>query len=190
MLLEETSPSLVSCGLPAGSSNNKISDYFTFIDTPIGTMVAIANDVALLALFFVDDDRQDEWTEQLSLTAVKSINSVLELITKELKGYFDGTLRVFTVTIDCVARTKFFADVLQCVQSIPYGQIKTYGQIAKEIGKPGASRAVGTANQSNVLLLVIPCHRIVRGDGSLGGYSQGIDRKSWLLGHEQSFLVS
>jgi O-6-methylguanine DNA methyltransferase len=165
-------------------------DYFTFIDTPIGTMVAIANDKSLLALFFVDDDRQDEWTEQLSATAVKSINPVLELIIKELKGYFDGSLRVFTVSIDCVASTQFFADVLQSVQSISYGEIKTYGQIAKEIGKPGASRAVGAASKSNVLLLVIPCHRIIRGDGSLGGYSQGIDRKSWLLGHEQSFLVS
>lgn len=188
MLLEETSLSLTSCGLTTGSGNKKISDHFTFIDTPIGTMVAIANETALLALFFVDDDRQDEWTDQLSATAVKSMNSILELITKELKGYFDGSLRVFTVNIDCVTPTKFFADVLQNVLSIPYGQIKTYGQIAKDVGKPGASRAIGAAIKSNVLLLVIPCHRIVRGDGSLGGYSQGIDRKSWLLGHEQSFL--
>jgi O-6-methylguanine DNA methyltransferase len=190
MLLKETTLSSVQL---SGSSNQSISDQtivdcFTFIDTPIGTMAAVANDIALLALFFVDEDRIDEWTQQLSCSAIMGVNHVLELVKKELGDYFDGRLRVFTVPIDCVAPTQFFADVLKSVQTIPYGTIKSYGQIAKEVGSSGASRAVGAANKSNNLLIVIPCHRVVRSDGSLGGYSQGINRKSWLLGHEQSFL--
>jgi len=186
MLLKETAIKHV---LPDHGcvGNSAGSDRFVFIDTPIGTMAAVASQSALFALFFVDEDRIDEWTEQFSSTAVLGANHVLDLIQKELELYFGGTLQVFTVPIDCVASTQFFADVLRCVQEIPYGVIKSYKQVAQEAGNAKAYRAVGAASKSNNLLIVIPCHRVVGADGSLGGYSQGINRKSWLLGHEQSF---
>jgi len=190
MLLAEKQENSMSLSLGGTSepSDQTPSDCFIIVSTPIGSMVAVANDSFLLALYFIDEDRQDEWIEQLSTTAVQRLNVVLELLQQELQDYFNGTLKVFTVSIGNVAKTKFFADVLQCVKAVPYGVTKSYGQIAQEVGNVGAVRAVGAANKSNVLLLVIPCHRVVRGDGSLGGYSQGIDRKAWLLHHEQSFL--
>jgi len=180
MLLKNNEPVLVNIDI--------VMDSFVMIETPIGIMVAVAEESLLLALFFIDETRKDEWVEQLSVTAKQQTNPVLELVKAELAEYFAGTLKVFTVRTAHASHTKFFSQALECVKSIEYGTTKSYGQVAKDLGNPKAYRAVGEANKSNVIIIVVPCHRVLCADGSLGGYSQGLDRKVWLLNHERKFV--
>ncbi|HVP06342.1 MAG TPA: methylated-DNA--[protein]-cysteine S-methyltransferase [Candidatus Acidoferrum sp.] len=97
----------------------------------------------------------------------------------QLMRFVDGELRDFTLKLDWRG-TPFQIQALKAVARIPYGKVKTYGEIAKALGKPGASRAVGHANASNLLPLVVPCHRVVASNG-LGGYGGGIELKRRLL---------
>ena len=101
---------------------------------------------------------------------------------KELREYFEGERHGFSLPIDLLGRgTDFQRDVWQALQQIPYGQTTSYGAIAQMIQRPNAVRAVGTAIGHNPLRLVIPCHRVLRSDGSIGGYNGGIEMKRSLL---------
>ena len=111
--------------------------------------------------------------------------SLLELkaITEQLGSYFLGTLREFEIPIDPVG-SEFQLDVWRELCRIPFGETRTYGDIARAVDRPKATRAVGLANHDNPLAIVIPCHRIIGADGSLTGYGGGLNRKRWLLEHE------
>lgn len=111
--------------------------------------------------------------------------AVNERFRQELEGYFSGTLKAFQTP--CLpSGTPFQEEVWALISRIRYGQTRTYGEIARALGKPGAGRAVGQANGRNPLPLIVPCHRVVASGGGLGGYSSGIDKKRWLLQWEQS----
>ncbi len=112
-------------------------------------------------------------------------NEHLDLLARELAAYFEGSLRVFSVPLDAPG-TPFEREVWERLARIPYAATTSYGAIARELGKPGASRAVGRANGRNRLAIVIPCHRVIESDGSLRGYGGGLHRKQWLLDHERS----
>jgi O-6-methylguanine DNA methyltransferase len=114
--------------------------------------------------------------------------SLLELkpIADELDAYFNGSLTRFQVPLDPEG-SEFQRAVWRELLKIPYGETRTYGQIAKAIGQPGAARAVGLANNQNPLAIVVPCHRVVGSDGDLTGYGGGLPRKRWLLEHEAKF---
>ncbi|MBI2757731.1 MAG: methylated-DNA--[protein]-cysteine S-methyltransferase [Chloroflexi bacterium] len=108
----------------------------------------------------------------------------VETIVKQIKEYLDGKRRGFDLTIDWpVLASDFQRDVLRVVFSIPYGQTRTYADVAAQIGHPFAFRAVGRANATNPMPLIIPCHRVVGSDGKLHGYGGkgGIKTKAWLL---------
>jgi methylated-DNA-[protein]-cysteine S-methyltransferase len=110
----------------------------------------------------------------------------LAMLIAELRAYFVGDLRRFTVPLE-LAGTAFQAAVWNGLLDIPYGQTIGYGQLAVNIGKDaGASRAVGAANGANRLAIVVPCHRVVAADGSLHGYGGGLERKRWLIDHERT----
>ena len=109
----------------------------------------------------------------------------LQKLQNELSKYFDGTLTEFRVPID-VNGTKFENKVWGKLLKIPYGVTRSYGEIASELGNPGASRAVGRANGSNYLSIVIPCHRVIESNGKLRGYGGGLMRKKFLLDLESS----
>lgn len=102
----------------------------------------------------------------------------------ELEEYFAGTRREFTVAL-APAGTPFQQAVWQALQTIPYGQTRSYKQIAEQIGRPTACRAVGMANNRNPIAIVIPCHRVVGHGGALVGYAAGLETKSRLLALEQ-----
>ena len=104
----------------------------------------------------------------------------------QLEGYFCGALTNFDLPLDPVG-SEFQGQVWRALLGIPYGETRTYGQIAKQVGQPGASRAVGLANNQNPLAIVIPCHRVIGADGSMTGYGGGLPRKRWLLAHEAHF---
>ena len=105
-------------------------------------------------------------------------------ITKQLGEYFEGRRLVFRFPMDLDQGTPFQRRVWKALADIPYGQTMSYKEIAKNIGQPSATRAVGSANGMNPLPIVIPCHRVVSSDGSLGGYTPGLAAKKKLLGLE------
>ena len=101
-------------------------------------------------------------------------------LVEQLDAYFAGRLRAFSLPI-APRGTPFQLRVWERLMAIPYGSTTTYGQIAKDLGKPGLSRAVGRANGANPIWLIIPCHRVIGADGSLTGYAGGLERKARLL---------
>ena len=105
---------------------------------------------------------------------------------KELQAYFAGRLRKFSVPCDLNLLPPFTRAVLRITSQIPYGDVRTYQWVAKRLGKPGASRAVGNALARNPIPFVIPCHRVVRSDGTPGGFSLGLSWKKKLQGLERS----
>lgn len=105
---------------------------------------------------------------------------------EEMDEYFRGKLRDFSVPLD-IRGTYFQKKVWEALMAIPYGQTRSYGDVARAIGNPGASRAVGMANAKNPLPIIVPCHRVIRSDGSPGGYGGGIDLKLKLLDLEAKF---
>lgn len=111
----------------------------------------------------------------------------LSTALQQLRAYLEGNLRQFTLPIDWEAMTPFQRMALRETLNIPYGQTRTYGQLAAALGKPGASRAIGRAEATNPLPLLIPCHRVLGSDGGLHGYGagQGLSTKQWLLDLEQ-----
>lgn len=167
-------------------SNNLKYSYLT---TPLGEMTAIADDDALYFLEFNDHEKLEEKIKRLINKTASSINrghtKTLSLIQDELDAYFNGQLRDFSVKLFCVG-SDFQQKVWQALQKIPYGHTHSYAELAKNIGRIGAYRAVARANSTNRLPIVIPCHRVINANGELGGYSSGLARKEWLLKHEKN----
>ena len=116
-------------------------------------------------------------------------SELLRKLQNELSNYFDRTINKFLVPLD-VNGTIFEKRVWDKLLKIPYGETRSYGEIASEIGKPGASRAVGRANGSNYLAIVIPCHRVIESNGKLRGYGSGLWRKKYLLDLESTKIAS
>lgn len=100
---------------------------------------------------------------------------------RELRAYFAGKLRSFSVPCDLSSLSSFTRDVLKIAAQIPYGEVKSYQWVAQRLGKPKATRAVGNALARNSIPIIIPCHRVIRRDGSLGGYAMGVKWKRRLL---------
>ncbi len=115
-----------------------------------------------------------------------STDKFLHQAAEELQAYLIGSLKVFSVPLDLSELTLFQQEVLAAVALIPWGQTRTYREVAAQIGKPKAIRVVGNALAHNPLMLFIPCHRVIGSDGKLHGFSapQGVALKAWLLDHE------
>jgi AraC family transcriptional regulator of adaptative response/methylated-DNA-[protein]-cysteine methyltransferase len=157
------------------------------IDTPIGPMIAIADDSALYLLEFLERRALPREMEQLQrktkMPIVAGTTLILSSIEKELKEYFSGALQEFR-TPHLYFGSVFQKQVWEALRKIPFGQTRSYADTAKAIGKPVAYRAVARANGTNQLAILIPCHRVINSDGALGGYGGGLNRKQWLLDHE------
>ena len=160
--------------------------------TPLGTMIAIADNKFLYLLEFVDCRKFEREIERLQVhmnaTIVPGSTYPLQLITQELNAYFDGTLKAFTTPVSLFG-TDFQKSVWYALTTIPYGYTRSYAEQAHAIGKPTAYRAVANANGANQLAIIIPCHRIITSNNTLGGYGGGITRKQWLLEHERKHIT-
>jgi len=108
---------------------------------------------------------------------------ILAQAARELREYFAGERREFEVPLD-VEGTPFQREVWRVLSTIPFGVRRSYGDVARQIGRPSASRAVGAANGKNPIAIIVPCHRVIGSDGTLTGYASGEDNKRWLLDHE------
>lgn len=156
--------------------------------TPLGRMVAAASDAGVCLLEFTD---RRMLPVQLA-TVRRRIGPLeegghphLERLGRELTAYFAGELRDFTVPVDAPG-SAFQQRVWAALAGIPYGQTISYAELARRVDEPHASRAVGRANGSNRIAVVIPCHRVVTSGGRLGGYGGGLWRKAWLLALERT----
>lgn len=152
-------------------------------------MIAIADEVALYLLEFVDRRGLERGVERLrkrtKSTILPGSTEATDSIEKELKLYFAGQLKEFKTPLFLLG-SPFQKRVWEELRKIPYGQTRSYADIAKMIGRPSAFRAVAQANGSNTLAIVVACHRVINSDGQLGGYGGGIERKMKLLNLEKS----
>lgn len=157
-------------------------------ESPLGDILAIADEKALYLLEFVDGRGVAREVEKLRLKTKAEITtgntSQLVSIRKELKAYFAGNLEKFNTPIQLLG-TSFQQLVWSALLRIPYGKTRSYAEQAISIKKPTAFRAVANANGANQLSIIVPCHRIINTSGALGGYGGGLKRKKWLLEHEQ-----
>lgn len=110
-------------------------------------------------------------------------------LSDRLRDYFDGDLSVIETLPTATAGTAFQREVWQALRTIPCGQVMHYGQLAERLGRAGAARAVGAANGSNPVSIVVPCHRVIGRNGTMTGYAGGVTRKEWLLRHEGYLLL-
>ncbi len=152
--------------------SSSTESFYDTIESPIGTLYLLFTDKTLRGLDF------GRPAENLRKGKAPS------LIKKELQEYFERGREAFTAKIIFLKGTEFEQKVWLALREIPYGETRTYKWLAEKIGKPGAFRAVGQALSRNPLPIVLPCHRIIESDGSLGGYSGGTDIKRRLLDME------
>jgi AraC family transcriptional regulator of adaptative response/methylated-DNA-[protein]-cysteine methyltransferase len=161
----------------------------TKINTPLGSMTAVADDAALHLLEF---ENRVAFTGELRLLERdfgligSGSNTVLERLVSQLGDYFAGESADFQ--IPTIQRgTAFEESVWQALRQIRPGHTRSYGDIAEVLGHPGKSREVGRANGANRISILVPCHRVIGADGSLVGYGGGLWRKKWLLDHERRY---
>ena len=155
---------------------------YASIDSPIGRLLAMCTPRGLACLTF-DDENDDAVLERAAVRLSPDIEEAsLPRIRSEIERYFGGRLRQFTLRVDLVlAGDGFNRRVLEAVAGIPYGSVSTYGDIAVRAGSPRGGRAAGNAVHRNPVPIVVPCHRVVPADGSLGGYGGREDLKTFLL---------
>jgi methylated-DNA-[protein]-cysteine S-methyltransferase len=151
-----------------------------FLETPVGTLTAVADDGGLRALLFS--------CEQAPEGADEGPHPVLTSTARQLEEYFSGERRMFELPLE-LAGTAFQRRAWLALASIPYGSTVSYGEQARRLGHPAAARAVGAANGRNPVSIVLPCHRVVGTDGALTGYGGGLDVKRALLDHEARVLA-
>jgi O-6-methylguanine DNA methyltransferase len=160
-------------------------------NTPLGDLHLAASDLGLLAVEWVDSQPDlDAYLRRLKRPLLSN-KAKLVPYARELKEYLAGKRREFTFAIDWSPFRPFQRRTLQAVFAIPYGETRTYGEIAAQIGRPHAYRAVGRANATNPMPLVIPCHRVIGADGKLHGYGggDGLPTKEWLLKMEGAVMA-
>jgi AraC family transcriptional regulator of adaptative response/methylated-DNA-[protein]-cysteine methyltransferase len=160
------------------------------IDTPLGTMVAVADDTGLRLLEFADRRALEReipiLRKRLRTNVVPGEHPILEKTRAQLANYFSGKNLEFDLPLAPVG-SDFQMRAWKVLQSIPVGETRSYSWMAEKLKVPGARRAVGRANGTNMLCIVIPCHRVIRADGTLCGYGGGLWRKKWLLEHERKW---
>jgi len=158
-----------------------------WVETPLGPMLAVAGDEGLELLEFVDRRALErELTilrRKLGSAIVPGDHPILRRTSEQLREYFEGTRQQFDLPIR-QRGSEFQLRVWRALCDIPYGETRSYSDIARDVERPGAVRAVGTTNGLNQIAIVVPCHRVIRSDGSLCGYGGGRWRKQWLLDHE------
>jgi methylated-DNA-[protein]-cysteine S-methyltransferase len=167
---------------PAGDTGARQRSH-TVIDSPIGPLTLIAGN-GRLAGVHMEITRYEPDAATLGTAVDRDDEPVLAAAAKQLDAYFDGDLTSFDLPLT-LDGSPFQQTVWAALQDIPYGETTSYGELARHIGQPSASRAVGLANGRNPVSIVVPCHRVIGADGSLTGYGGGMDRKRFLLALEQ-----
>lgn len=165
--------------------------YISRIETTLSPLILAATERDLVFLQFAASSEsrlirrlKEKFPDR---RIIEGKNKLLSGALKELKEYFEGKLKSFSIPLDPKG-TLFQKRIWQALSNIPYGETGTYGEIGARIGAPKASRAVGRACNQNPIAIIIPCHRVVGKDGKLTGYSAGLEKKGWLLEFEKKSM--
>ncbi|CAM05198.1 methylated-DNA-[protein]-cysteine S-methyltransferase [Saccharopolyspora erythraea NRRL 2338] len=156
-----------------------MSTVHAAIDSPVGELTAVATDGALVGLYF-EDHRRRPGDESMG----PRVDTGFEETERQLGEYFAGERTTFDLPL-APRGDEFHQRVWELLTRIPYGETRTYGDLARELGGVGYSQAVGAANGRNPLSVIVPCHRVVGADGKLTGYAGGLERKRFLLALEE-----
>ncbi|KAB1977396.1 MULTISPECIES: methylated-DNA--[protein]-cysteine S-methyltransferase [Streptomyces] len=148
----------------------------TVIDSPYDPLTLVADDDGVLCGLYVVGQRHRPPQESFG----ERDDTLFDEATEQLNAYFEGELKEFTVQLRLIG-TPFQRSVWDQLRRIPYGETRSYGELAEALGNTGASRAVGLANGKNPIGIIVPCHRVIGAGGSLTGYGGGLDRKRRLL---------
>lgn len=149
------------------------------VESPLGPLRLVAEGDLLCGVYF-EDQRHVPQPEVFGTFLPGGLEGPLAAVADQLDAYFAGELTTFHVAL-APAGTPFQLRVWAALREIPYGQTRSYGEIASHLGQPGAARAVGLANGRNPIGIIVPCHRVIGADGSLTGYGGGMERKRALL---------
>lgn len=147
---------------------------YTVVDSPVGPLTLAGNAEALTTVWF------DGFPPAVAAGVARSDAGPFRAAVEQLEAYFAGERHTFDLAL-APTGTAFQLSVWRELLEIPYGETRSYGQLAVRLGSPGASRAVGLANGRNPLAIIVPCHRVIGADGTLTGYAGGMDRKRLLL---------
>jgi methylated-DNA-[protein]-cysteine S-methyltransferase len=158
--------------------NRKADVFFDTFQSPLGLLFLVFSGKTLTEMRFEGEERP-----------FCPRGKAPEQFRKQLRDYFSGALKEFHQPVQFLSGTDFEKKVWLALREIPYGETRTYKWLAEKVGSPKASRAVGQALSRNPIPIVIPCHRVIESDGSLGGYSGGIDIKRRLLDMEYYYLA-
>lgn len=151
---------------------------FTYLDSPVGPLMAAGDGEALHVVSFPSGSRR-----VVPGAGWQRAEAPFAEVRRQFDAYFQGELRTFDLPL-LLTGTAFQVRVWRLLALIPYGETRTYGEIARDLGRPTASRAVGAANGRNPLPIILPCHRVVGANGSLTGFGGGLRTKEHLLRHE------
>jgi methylated-DNA-[protein]-cysteine S-methyltransferase len=151
---------------------------FKVIDSPVGRLRLVASNKGLAGVWWADRDRPARVRARGDVESPR--HPVLVETERQLREYFAGRRQTFELTLDFVG-TPFQRSVWNALLTIPFGQTRSYGQIARQVGRPSAFRAVGAANGQNPVAIVAPCHRVIGSTGALTGFGGGLDVKERLL---------
>ena len=164
---------------------------YTSVDSPLGLLVVAATPKGLVRVSYTEFRGEDDVLEDLARRVsprVLEAPAKLDSVRRELDEYFDGHREDFDIPIDWSYLAGFTREVLRATAAIRFGEVSTYAGVAEAAGSPRATRAAGNALGSNPMPVVVPCHRVLRTGGALGGYTGGLERKEFLLRLEGMLL--
>lgn len=150
---------------------------YRFCESPVGRLKLVASEVGLVAVLWENDPPGRVRFEGLLEAGQWPL---LDVAARELEEYFAGRRREFSVPLD-MRGTEFQKNVWEALRRIPFGETRTYGELAAQLGRPSATRAVGAANGRNPISIIVPCHRVIGHSGKLTGFAGGLDVKARLL---------
>jgi len=156
--------------------------WYIEVDTPIGLLMVSSEDDAITGVY-MESHRHGPVDRESWLPDVKGVRPVLNTARAQLAEFFSGRRHGFDLKLRARG-TEVQQRVWRALLDIPFGETRSYGEIAALVGNPRASRAVGSANGRNPISIIVPCHRVIRSNGALTGFGGGIERKEWLLAHE------
>jgi methylated-DNA-[protein]-cysteine S-methyltransferase len=179
---------LIAAALARADADDLVDVAWTVEDTPIGPLTLAATPAGLVRIGFGDDDQMlTDLAAHVSPRVVR-LPARLDALRRQLDEYFAGRRHRFDVPLDRRLSRGYRLTVLEELSRVPFGETVSYKDLAERTGHPKASRAVGTAMATNPIPIVVPCHRVLRTGGALGGYGGGLETKVWLLRHEGALL--
>jgi len=173
-------------GDKAGESRPGITVFHSEMNTPMGIFFLGATSKGVCAVCWSSGSKERfiaNASRRVSLAFVRD-DGMLGQVKDELNDYFNGKAEAFTVEVDLPGLTGFEQAALQAARNIQYGMIQSYGDVARAAGRPGAARAVGNALGKNPVPIIIPCHRVIKTGGDIGGFTGGLDNKRFLMSLE------